>query len=173
MKTKKLGRIIAVTLIVITLLTLVGCGGKKPSFKSVYDTVNKKNITLGDSRKSIDKLLGDPEYDEKFKYYYYLNDLVSIVYDDSDKLIYIDVSGDSDRFVFKDISFQTKRGDLLANFEVESGRNGTYQFFDKYYTKNGKDGTKDKYDYCTTVFAKGNDSDFEIRSISIGTAEEE
>ncbi len=118
---------------------LAGCGSGGLDFKSVRDTETGEIISLGDTKESVEKVLGTGVYDETFGEYNYLDGLVTVTYDSADQMMYITVEAETNRFEFKDMSFDMKNEDIAGRFtrSDDSDEELTIRY-GKFYDSTGK-----------------------------------
>ncbi len=124
---------------------LAGCGGSQNEldFKSVRDTETGEIISLGDTKESVEKVLGAGEYGENEilenrVYYKYLNSLVWVYYDTENIAIDISVDSNTSRIEFIDVKFNMKREDFIGEYKKSDLFAPYYESYYRYYNSSGK-----------------------------------
>ena len=156
-----------IALICLFTLLLTGCGNAKSlDFKSVLDTETGNAFSLGDNKSKFDKALGDGVYDEQYKWYYYVNELMTVSFTE-DHATMISVRASTNRFEFKDMSITMKQADIEGRFVLDYTGYG-YSWYCKYYDTNGKTATEDTAKFVAEIFM---DTDGTKNSLAVMTYE--
>lgn len=145
-------RIISIVLVAVLCLSLASCGGSS-NFKSIQ-TDKGKSLSLGDSKKNIEKILGEGDYDADLDAYGYLDNGVRVSYD-SDEVASIMVFNNDKTAKFKssDISFESKKEDIEKNYSSEGDFLGV-EFFSRYLDNKGKTTEEGKATYTHALSLK-------------------
>ncbi len=161
------------TAMVLLAGVLAGCGGSQNEldFKSVRDTETGEIFSVGDTKDRVEEILGTGVSNEEDNQYTYLNELVTIAYDDEDKMAAIMVKTGTNRFEFMDIRFDMKSEDLAGNFTRSDGYSEEYSYYERYFDSTGKEvDSQDLAEYgaSVTYYKSGTEDTGEIRDVSIG-----
>ncbi len=159
--------LIFVTAMVLLAGVLAGCGGSQNEldFKSVRDTETGEIISLGDTKESVEKVLGAGVYDGELDYYTYLDDMISAQYNNENRLIFFSSKSTSNRFIFKDVDFNMKEEDLFDSYiskDLES-----IMAYEKFFDDKGNlVNDKTTANYSIMIFVDKEESDVEPNKIS-------
>lgn len=158
-------KILAVTLLIsIFLFAFVGCGEKKElDYKSILNTETKAIMSIGDDKKDIDKLLGDPTYESELGMYSYCDETIWIAYLEG-KVTRIITKGE-DKFEIIGYKVGMSEGEVAKNLEIWSYLEKTYNDYGAYYDNSGNRCVEGAASYTSGVrFEEG-----EVSYVSIAT----
>ena len=159
---------VGVTLSIIFVVSLLsGCGGSATSvpFNGMLDSDSGKVYKLGDSKDVFDDAFGPPTFNEKRNEYSYVNEILTVAFDENDCAVCIESSGKSNRFEFCDFNFEKPLKDIEGRYERFDDAVG-YVFYSKYLDKSGSACSYGDAMYIAQLMVR--DGDMEILDLKDG-----